>query len=135
MAAKAGHVGRRLRKRRTEAGLSLSGLASKAKVSKGYLWSLEQGRTDGRPSGRTLYRLADALGVTMSDLLGQELLLEERPSKKIPKSLRDFADVEGLDERDVQMLASINFRGEQPKDRNGWALVWQAIRASVRAAS
>lgn len=132
MAAKAGHVGREIRKRREETGLSLSGLAAKAEVSKGYLWSLEQGKTEGRPSGRTLYRLAEALGVTMSELLGQQLLMEERGSTKAPKSLLKFADEEGLTERDISMLASVNFRGEQPKDRQGWALVWQAIRASVR---
>lgn len=134
MAARVGHIGRKIQQRRREAGLSLSGLAGKAGVSKGYLWSLEKGRTDGRPSGKTLYRLADALGTTMSDLLGQELLSQDRPKKKPPRSLRDFAEVEGLTERDVEMLASINFRGQQPQDRDGWALVWQAIRASVRSA-
>lgn len=59
--------------------------------------------------------------------------MEDRPKKKPPKSLRDFAADEGLTERDINMLTSVNFRGQQPKDRDGWALVWQAIRASVRS--
>jgi hypothetical protein len=29
------------------------------------------------------------------------------------------------------MLAGINFRGQQPTDRDAWAFVWRAIRASV----
>lgn len=35
-----------------------------AGVSKGYLWNLEKGETDGRPSGRTLYQIARALGTS-----------------------------------------------------------------------
>jgi transcriptional regulator with XRE-family HTH domain len=135
MATRSRHIGRRIRQRREEAGLSLNALALKAKVSKGYLWSLENGRTQGRPSGRTLYRLAEALGTTMSDLLGEELLSDENRKNKPSKSLRAFAEAEGLTTSDVEMLANVNFRGRQPKDRDGWALVWQAIRASVRGKS
>lgn len=63
-------IGDRIRERRAETKLSISALADRAKVSKGYLWSLEKGETDARPSGRTLYKIAEALGTTMSDLLG-----------------------------------------------------------------
>jgi transcriptional regulator with XRE-family HTH domain len=123
-------VGERIRTRREEARLSLSGLAQRAKISKGYLWSLEKGETDARPSGRTLYAIAEALGTTMSDLLGRELLVEQ-PSE-IPASLRDFAEEAGLTETDVHMLAAVNFRGRRPTDHDGWALVWHAIQMSVR---
>ena len=123
-------VGERIRQRREEAHLSLSGLAQKAAVSKGYLWSLEKGETDARPSGRTLYAIAEALGTTMSDLLGRELLMD--PPSEIPDSLRTFAKANALTETDVQMLAGVNFRGQRPNDHDGWALVWHAIRASVR---
>ena len=51
---------------------------------------------------------------------------------EVAESLRDFADAEGLTERGVHMLAAINFRGQQPVGRDSWALVWQAIKASVR---
>lgn len=123
-------IGERIRLRREEAGLSLNGLANKAGVAKGYLWSLEKGETEARPSGRTLYAIADALGTTMSDLLGRELLVD--PAPEIPTSLKVFAEAEGLTDNDLRMLAAINFRGQRPMDRDGWALVWGAIRASVR---
>lgn len=126
------HVGKRIRQRREEAGLSLSALAEEAGVSKGYLWSLEKGNTDARPSGKTLYRIASALGTTMSDLLGHELLVDTPRETKIPASLRKFAATEGLSDTDVRMLAAVNFRGRQPDDREGWSLVWSAIRASVK---
>ena len=125
------HVGARIKELRGQARLSLSGLAEQAGVSKGYLWSLEKGDAKSRPSGQTLYRIAKALGTTMSDLLGHELLVDA--PREIPDSLREFADAENLTEADVQMLAAVNFRGQQPRDSESWALVWQAIKhASVR---
>jgi transcriptional regulator with XRE-family HTH domain len=126
-------IGARIRQRREEAGLSLSRLAQEAGISKGYLWSLEKGDTDGRPSGRTLYAIARALGTTMADLLGREVL-RDSPTE-VPDSLKRFADKEGLTDADVWMLASVNFRGRQPTNDEGWALVWGAIKASVRASN
>jgi transcriptional regulator with XRE-family HTH domain len=126
-------IGARIRQRREEAGLSLSRLAHEAGVSKGYLWNLEKGETEGRPSGRTLYQIARALGTTMADLLGREVL--PGSPTEIPDSLRHFADREGLTDVDVRMLASVNFRGRQPTNDEPWALVWGAIKASVRASN
>lgn len=120
-------IGDRIRKYRKERGLTLPALAEKAEMSKSYLWSLEND-SDVRPSGDTLYAIAEALGVTMSDLLGRKLLAETH--KRIPKELRDFAMEEGLPESDVQMLASIRFRGEQPRTVERWRFIYQAIKSS-----
>lgn len=128
-------AGTRIKELREEAGLSLSRLAQEADVSKGYLWSLEKGDTEARPSGMTLYRIAGALGTTMSDLLGKSVLADEPPSTMITPALRDFAEREGLTERDLKMLAAVNFRGRQPEDADSWALVWQAIKHSVKASA
>jgi DNA-binding XRE family transcriptional regulator len=130
--AEAGRIGERIKTRREEAHLSLSALAEQAGVSKGYLWSLEKGATEARPSGRTLYRIAGALGTTMSDLLGEELLIEVGSGRDVPEALAKLAELEGLTERDVEMLAGVNFRGQRPQDLEGWRLVWSAIKASVR---
>lgn len=128
-------VGARIKQLREEAGLSLSRLAHDADVSKGYLWSLEKGDTEARPSGKTLYRIAGALGTTMSDLLGKSILADEPPSTVITPALKGFAEREGLTERDLKMLAAVNFRGRQPEDADSWALVWQAIKHSVKASA
>lgn len=122
-------LGAQIRRRRTELGLSLTSLADKAGVAKSYLSNLENGKTNSRPSGRTLYRIASALGTTMSDLLGTRLLVE--PTQAVPPSLVEFAEDAHLSDRDVAMLAGINFRGQQPSDRDSWAFVWRAIRTSV----
>jgi transcriptional regulator with XRE-family HTH domain len=121
-------IGERIRRFREDAHLSLSALATKADVSKGYLHRLEAGTNDVRPSGNTLYALAEALGVTMSDLLGRRLLVAARG--EVPKALQEFADEEGLPETDVVMLSSIEFRGEAPRTKERWRYIYNAIETS-----
>ena len=120
-------IGDRIRKYRREAGLSLNQLASSAKVSKGYLWSLEN-EPDKRPSAETLYAIAETLGVTMSTLLGRRLLTQQPTD--IPDSLREFAKDKGLPEKDMRMLAGIEFRGVRPQSRERWEHIYNAIRMS-----
>jgi transcriptional regulator with XRE-family HTH domain len=122
-------IGRRIRKYRRERGLNLSQLADRARISKSYLWSLENENVDARPSGESLYALAEALGVTMSDLLGRKLLVAEKPDS-IPASLREFARDNDLPESDVRMLATIRFRGEEPRTKERWKYIYDAIRSS-----
>lgn len=127
--AEAAKIGQRIQRLREESELSLSQLANRAEVSKGYLWKLENGRTEARPSAETLYKIARALGTSMSALIGKSVLVDE--PEDIPKSLEQFADREGLRERDRAMLARINFRGKQPEKPEDWAFIWQAITRSV----
>lgn len=121
-------AGGRIRRYRLERSLSLSQLAERASVSKGYLSTLENNPEARRPSAETLYAIAKALGVTMSDLLGRKLL--SAPSAKIPDSLREFADQENLPEADVRMLSQIQFRGEPPRTKERWQYIYTAIRTS-----
>lgn len=58
-------LGEKLHELRKKEGLTLEALADKAKLSKSYLWELEN-RESQRPSAEKLTALADALGVTMS---------------------------------------------------------------------
>lgn len=125
-------IGVRIKQRREEANLSINALAQRAGVAKGYLWSLEQGESNSRPSGRTLYRIARELGTTMSDLLGEEVLADVTTNDEVPDELAEFAKAEKLTQRDVRMLMGVNFRGQRPLDMDAWRLVWGAIKASVR---
>ena len=124
------HVGDRIRRLRRERDLSLNQLAERSGVSKSYLWSLENDEEGAaRPGGETLYKVAEALGVTMSELLGRRLLTE--PPEDVPKSLQAFAKSEGLSDADVRMLATIRFRGQQPSTERAWAFIYQAIQAAL----
>jgi transcriptional regulator with XRE-family HTH domain len=55
---------------RRRAGLTQSELAEKAAISRATLARIEAERVD--PAASTLRRLADALGVTVNDLFGEE---------------------------------------------------------------
>lgn len=118
-------LGARVATHRKERGLNLSQLAAAAGLSKSYVSSIEAGDTP-RPSGETLYAIAEALGVTMSDLLGRRLLTDV--DQQQPESLIEFATENRLPEADIKMLASIQFRGEQPKTKERWAHIYSAIR-------
>ena len=120
-------IGDRIKRYRGDAGLSLSQLAISAGVSKGYLWSLENA-PDKRPSAETLYAIANALGVTMSSLLGRRLVANQPTD--IPNSLREFAEAKKLPDSDVRMLAGIQFRGVRPQTRERWEHIYNAIRMS-----
>jgi transcriptional regulator with XRE-family HTH domain len=122
-------IGQRIRRLREEKRMTLSGLAAAAEMSKGYLWNLESGKVDSRPSATTLYGLAQALGVAMSDLLGRPLLINSTTG--IPPELRQFADDANLPETDVEMLAGIQFRGDQPRTKERWQYIYNAIRHSA----
>ena len=122
-------VGANIRAYRGEVGMSLNQLAERSGISKGYLSALEnEEHGPRRPSGETLYAIAEALGVTMSDLMGRRLLTEG--DAKIPPSLKEFAEEAGLPQRDVAMLAAIEFRGEHPKTKERWSYIYNAIRTS-----
>jgi transcriptional regulator with XRE-family HTH domain len=121
-------LARKVRAYRADRGLSLSALATAAGLSKSYISAIEHGEAP-RPSGQTLYAIAEALGVTMSDLLGRKLL-SEPTSQEPPPSLLELADELGLPETDVSMLASINFRGGQPRTKERWAHIYSAIRGT-----
>jgi transcriptional regulator with XRE-family HTH domain len=125
----ASNIGEAIRRRREEANLSLSALAARAKVSKGYVWNLENRKSE-RPSGQTVYRIAEALGTTMSELLGQQLLTDTVAVDEMPPGLAELVEAQNLTERDAQMLSAINFRGQHPKDLTGWTLVWTAIKSA-----
>lgn len=60
-------LSRNVRAMRLEGGLTLDALAARAAISKGMLVQVEQGRTN--PSLATLCRLANALGVSLPQLL------------------------------------------------------------------
>ena len=61
-------MGKRLKKLREAREMSQAALATRAKISRGYLIRLEAGRQD--PTLGMLERLAKALGVPVKELLG-----------------------------------------------------------------
>lgn len=98
-------------------------------MSKAWVCDVETGRNGRvRPSAVVVTRLAAALGVSLEAVLGIQ------PSvgpARVPESLRAFAEAKSLPEVDGEMLAAISYRGQQPRDGDGWAFLYEAIRRSV----
>jgi transcriptional regulator with XRE-family HTH domain len=120
-------VAANIRRFRSERQMTPSQLADKAGVSKSYIFALEN-ETERKPSAVILYEIASALGVAMSDLLGRPILVAPRTER--PQSLLDFAAQYELPETDIEMLASISFRGEPPQTVDRWQYIYNAIRMS-----
>lgn len=121
-------LGDRVKQRREEKGITPAELARRASIAKSYLSEIESNNAT-RPSGSILYRLAEALGTTIADLLEKEV----RPAARdIPDSLKKFADEEGIPQEDLEMLAQIRFRGEQPSTPDDWRYLYESIKRSIR---
>ena len=121
----------RIKMRMKEKGWTLADLARESKIAKGYVWEILSGKAK-RPSANTLYEIARALGTSVADLLGKEVSVGQTEPSNIPDSLREFAKEEDIPEEDVQMLAPISFRGEQPKTKDDWKFLYESIRRSIR---
>ena len=94
-------VGARLRQERERRGVSLRELARRVGVSPSLVSQIELDRVN--PSVSTLYALVTELGVTMSDVFGDE-------NQAVPQIVRGRADADGLvatpETRSVLNLAS-----------------------------
>src|SRR5437868_14914816 len=83
----------RIRTLRTQAGLSLEELATKAGLSKTYLWELEKDEAGiKKPSADVLLRLASALSTTIADLMSLPTVRVKQDQVQIPPSLAEFQE-------------------------------------------
>ncbi|HJN14331.1 MAG TPA: helix-turn-helix transcriptional regulator [Armatimonadota bacterium] len=122
-------LGAHIRHLREAKGLTQSGLASQAGISKAYLSQIEGGKIQG-PSAKTLHAVAVVLGTTVARLLGNGGG-QEHVSVVVTDSLRAFARDEKLDEEEVRMLAGIRYRGRQPQTEDDWRYLYESIKRSL----
>jgi transcriptional regulator with XRE-family HTH domain len=122
--------GERIRDERTKARLSLSQLAAATGLSKAYLVRLETD-PDSNPSLAVLRQIADALDITVADLVDRPKLTVDESELRISPSLRAFADEAGLTQGDARTLASIRWRkGDEPQSVERWRYVWDSLNLS-----
>jgi transcriptional regulator with XRE-family HTH domain len=119
-----------LRKQRARAGLSFAELSSVTGISRPYLVRLEND-SDANPSLDVLHRLAEALDVTIAELVGRPAVTIDTDSIEIPSTLRAYADEVGLPRQELVTLASIRWRrGEEPQTTERWRFLRDSLRAS-----
>jgi transcriptional regulator with XRE-family HTH domain len=101
-------VGERLRHVRQQRGLTLEELATKAGLSKSFLWAVEQDRSG--ISGGRLLQVANALGASLDFLLRGEPAPEDYkpPVVQIPRELSDAAEERSLSYRQTIALLEIH---------------------------
>lgn len=131
---KLGHCIRFLRQGR---GWSLADLANTSRVSKAYISDVENG-VAGKPNIQYIFSIATALGVTINDLLSDEVhkvsKTTDKPRKsEIPIPLLELQRELDLTDEDVETLAQVNFRGNRPRNKEGWRFILEAIKMSSRA--
>jgi transcriptional regulator with XRE-family HTH domain len=123
-------LGQRIRFLRQGKGWSLSDLAGKAEVSKAYLSDLENAAA-GKPNIQYVYSIGRALGVTLNELLEDatpSARQKRRRGEDLPPGLADLQAELKLSDDEVDTLAQVNFRGNRPKDLEGWRFLLEALK-------
>lgn len=124
-------LGHRVRFYRQGKGWTITALAEKTGVSKAYISDLENG-VAGKPNIQYVYSIAVALGLTLDELLEDaKPAPRSRPRKdgdELPPGLADLQTELELSDTEIENLAQINFRGNRPKDKEGWRFLLEAIK-------
>lgn len=131
-------LAQRLHEARKDAGLTLEQLAAASEVSKTYLWELENDQ-DGqkKPSAEVLLKIAAPLHTTIAYLLEQPLVQINQTKVDISKSLTEFRDFmerigEAIPEEEFRDLATMRFRGGQPKTKDDWHDLYRTLKRTTR---
>lgn len=125
-------LGQTVRFLRQGKGWTLSDLSEKSGVGKAYISDLEN-NVAGKPNIQYVFSIARALGVTLDRLIhGTSLEAPESDTvgdtSTLPPGLAQLKSEKGLTDKETQMLAQVNFRGNRPKDVEGWRFLYQTIR-------
>ena len=123
------NLGEKIKQLREQKGWNTNKLADESDISRGYMWQLENGGKDD-PSFRIMEKLAQALGVSISEFSEQKTVLASE--EKLPKGLAEFVRSKsqkyGITKTDLQVLKNVHFRGMQPDDLEDWELLFLFLR-------
>lgn len=127
-----------IRKARERAGMTLDQLAKAAGVSKTYVWELEQDAdATKKPSAELLLKIANALSITLADLMELPSVKADNRTVEISESLREFIERMRrlkirLTDAEIRDLATTRFRGGQPKTADDWHDLYRVLKRSVK---
>ena len=118
--------GDRVRAARKAQEMKQAELADKIGISRTYLSQIEQGRA------RNLsLRLAQGLSEKLGIELPQRGQVQGTDDVEIPRSLKEFAEEEGIPEKDQRMLARIQYRGKKPSNAQQWRVLYSVIQVTT----
>lgn len=112
----------RLKELRSNKNLTLKGVAERSDLSVSYLSDIERGRTT--PTLNTLQTIADALEISLIDLLTGVDFAGERTEASLPPGLSELLqDTEyghEITSEWVETLSNIQLRGKRPQTKQEW---------------
>jgi XRE family transcriptional regulator of biofilm formation len=127
-------IGANIKKYRELRSLTLPDLATKAGVSKAFVWEIESGNSK-RPGAETLFKIAEALGVTIAHLMGKEPQTEAGAwiEPEINDGLRAFINErkrqgQALEAEEVESLSFVQLKGGRPRTKEQWSVVYGVLR-------
>ncbi len=126
-------LGNRVRRLRTELGLTQDALAQKAGISKSFLSDVENGKRS--IGAETLLDLGRSMGVSLDYLMTGAASDDHEKQTQIPPALARFAADEGLSMRDTLTLLNmleqvISARKEAGRRLN--AVDWREFHTAVK---
>ncbi|MBE0467407.1 MAG: helix-turn-helix domain-containing protein [Candidatus Desulforudis sp.] len=119
-------LGRRIRRLREDMGLTVTELAERVGVTKGYISQIESGAVK-KVAASHLFDIAQVLNTDIGYLLGRKVVLEQADTL-VTQELKELQAAYDVNPEDIKMLASIEFRGERPKTVDGWKFILEALR-------
>jgi transcriptional regulator with XRE-family HTH domain len=130
------NIGPRVVALRTEKGVSLSELARKSGISKSLLHRIEN-QADSNPELETLQKISRALGITVGELLGNEVvrsarsLPDERPEWLTSLTARLRNEGKEPDEDFLEALYVLqNRKGQAGANVEDWLYLYQTLERS-----
>lgn len=127
-------IGDNLKKYRELRGFTLPDLAARAGVSKAFVWEIESGNSK-RPGAEILFRIAEALGVTIAHLMGKPPPSQPQVGieAEINSGLRAFINErkrqgQPLEPEEIESLSFVQLKGGRPQTKEQWMLVYGMLR-------
>jgi XRE family transcriptional regulator of biofilm formation len=131
-------IGKNVKKYRELRDYTLPDLAARAGVSKAFLWEIETGNSK-RPGAELLYKIAEALGVTIAHLMGKGATgddAREMIEPEINDGLRAFINErkrlgQALEPEEIQSLSFVQLKGGRPQSKEQWSVVYGMLREMI----
>jgi transcriptional regulator with XRE-family HTH domain len=114
--------GDRVKAQRKAQKLSQQELAKLVGISRNYLSEIERGE-----STNLSWQVRDKL----CSVLGLETGSQPQATGDLPPGLAEFAAAAKLPPGDIQMLAGLQYRGQQPSTADKWELLYNVIKMTV----
>jgi transcriptional regulator with XRE-family HTH domain len=133
------NIGANVKKFREMRGYTLPELAKRATVSKAFLWEIESGNSK-RPGAEILFKIAEALQVTIAHLMGKEPAVNSKAliEPEINQGLWDFISERKrqghpLDPEEVKSLSFVQLRGGRPTTKEQWSLIYGMLNEMTKS--